>query len=294
MKEKNNFLLSGLLVLVSLVWAGSFIVVKQTTTTMNPVDLGFLRFLTATPIMIILLLLRRKKTKIPRKELPSLIILGLTGVTFLYVFQFLGISYTTASASSVLINTNVIFIAILSIALFHEQFTKKKTSGIVLSFLGVIIIIFSNIQNEHVAWDSLFVLGCFLILLSALCWAVYSIVGKRLLATYDSITVTTYAFILGTLLYIPFIIQSIPSTIQTITFDGWGAVLYLAVFCSVFGYLGWYYALQRTDASKAAVFLNLIPLFTILLSLIYGEIPTPIFLGGAILIILGVYLTQKS
>ena len=261
---------------------------------MNPLDLGFLRFLTATPIMIILLLLRRKKSTIPRKELPSLIILGLTGVTFLYVFQFLGILYTTASASSVLINTNVIFIAILSLIIFKEQYTKKKTIGIFLSFLGVIIIIFSNIQNEHASWDSLFVIGCVLILLSAFCWAIYSIVGKRLLATYDSLTVTTYGFILGTVMYIPFIIFSIPSTIQTITWNGWIAVLYLAIFCSVFGYLGWYYALQRTDASKAAVFLNLIPLFTILLSLIYGEIPTPIFLGGAILIILGVYLTQKS
>jgi len=294
MKGNNSLLLSGLLALVSLVWAGSFIVVKQTTTNVNPVDLGFLRFLTATPIMIILLLLRRKKTNIPRKELPSLIILGLTGVTFLYVFQFLGISYTTASAASVLINTNVIFIVILSSAFFHEKYSKKKIASILLSFLGVIIIIFSNIQNEHAAWDSLFVIGCLLVLLSALCWAVYSIVGKRLLVTYDSITVTTYAFILGTLLYIPFIIQSIPSTLQTITWNGWIAVLYLAVFCSVFGYLGWYYALQKTDASKAAVFLNLIPLFTILLALIYGEIPTPIFLGGAILIILGVYLTQKS
>ena len=107
-------------------------------------------------------------------------------------------------------------------------------------------------------------------------------------------TVTTYAFALGTLFYIPFVIPNIVPAIKKISINGWMAVLYLAIICSVFGYIGWYYALKKTEASKAAVFLNLIPLFTITMSLFLGETITVFFLLGGILIIYGVYLTQKG
>jgi drug/metabolite transporter (DMT)-like permease len=76
--------------------------------------------------------------------------------------------------------------------------------------------------------------------------------------------------------------------------NGWLAVLYLALICSIFGYLGWYYALKHTEASKAAVFLNFIPLFTILMSVFIGDHLTVFFLLGAGLIIYGVYLTQRT
>ena len=290
----NKVFVSFILVLVSLVWAGSFVVVKIVTEEIDPVFLGFLRFLVATPIMFLILLIRGKGISIPRKELPSLSILGLTGVTLLYLFQFIGIDITNASTAAVLINTNVIFIAILSALFLKETFGRKKISGVSLSFLGVIVIIFFNAPKETFLLENIFLLGCILILLSAFCWAIYSIVGKRLLKTYDMFTVTAYAFALGSLFYLPFVISDIVTTLQTVTIGAWLAVLYLALVCTVFGYIGWYYALKKTEASKAAVFLNLIPLFTIIMSFLIGESITVFFLLGAILITFGIYITQKS
>lgn len=287
-------MIAFLLILVSFVWAGSFIVVDIATQEMDPIDLGFLRFLVATPLMILIVLLRKKPLAIPRKELPSLVILGLTGVTLLYLFQFIGIDYTNASAASVLINTNVIFIALLSGVFLHEALTKKRVAGIALSFIGVFIIMFSDISKQELTFTNLFFIGCILILLSAFCWALYSFVGKRLLQIYDGVAITTYAFVLGTLFYIPFVASDILPVLQQTSLNGWLAVLYLAFACSIFGYLGWYYALKHIDASKAAVFLNFIPLFTILMSFFLGTPLTWFFLLGAILILYGVYLTQKS
>jgi drug/metabolite transporter (DMT)-like permease len=115
-----------------------------------------------------------------------------------------------------------------------------------------------------------------------------------MLKQYDMFTVTTYAFGLGPLFYLPFIYQDILPTLETISFNGWLAVLYLALFCSIFAYIGWYYALTKTEASKAAVFLNFIPLFAIVMSFFLGEPITIFFLFGASVIIHGVYLTQTS
>jgi drug/metabolite transporter (DMT)-like permease len=290
----KNLIMALLLILVSFVWAGSFIVVEIATKELDPIDLGFLRFLVATPLMILIVILRKKPLRVPRKELPWLVVLGLTGVTLLYLFQFLGIHYTNAPTASVLINTNVIFIAILSGWFLHEVLTRKRIAGIILSFIGVLVIMFSDLSTKEMTFDNLFFIGGILMLLSAFCWALYSLVGKRLLRTYDEFVITTYAFGLGTLFYIPFVFLHIGPVLQQTSMDGWLAVLYLALTCSLFGYLGWYYALKHIDASKAAVFLNFIPLFTILMSFFLGTSFSWFFLLGAGLIIYGVYLTQRT
>jgi drug/metabolite transporter (DMT)-like permease len=290
----KNMSIYLLLLLISLIWAGSFVVVKNATEEIDPIELGFLRFLVATPIMFLILLLRRQKMQVPIKEIPSLIILGLTGVTLLYLFQYLGINYTNASTSAILINTNIIFIAILSVFFLNESLTVKRIFGIAVSFFGVIVVVFSNIPEENFSLDNLFIIGSILVLLSAFCWAIYTIVGKRLLKKYDPLTITTYSFVLGTLFYIPLVIPNVFSNVQSLTFNGYFSIIFLALFCSVFGYIGWYYALKSTDASKAAVFLNFIPFFAIFMSFFYGEEITIFFILGAILIIYGVYLTQKN
>ena len=292
--NKSSTFISLILILVSFIWAGSFIAVKITVDEISPINLAFIRFLIAAPFMFLIILLRKKDKRIPKKELPSLAILGLSGVTLIYIFQYIGIEYTTASTASVLINANVIFIAILSAIFLREQFSIKKAAGVALSFFGVIVVIFAQTTNETIEFSDLFLIGCILVLLSAACWAIYSIVGKRILAKYDPITVTAYAFAIGTVFYLPFISLDIFPVIQNISFNGWMAVLYLALLSSVFGYIAWYYALSKTEASKAAVFLNLIPLFAITMSFFINEIPTILFLVGAIIIIYGVYLTQKS
>jgi drug/metabolite transporter (DMT)-like permease len=289
----KNLIITVLLILVSFVWAGSFIVVDITTREIDPIDLGFLRFLVATPLMILIVVLRKKPLLLPKKELPWLVVLGLTGVTLLYLFQFLGIHFTNAPTASVLINTNVIFIAILSDLFLHETLTRKRVAGIVLSFLGVFVIMFSDISKQALTFDNLFFIGGILMLLSAFCWALYSFVGKRLLKTYDEFVITTYAFGLGTLFYIPFVVLHLGPVLLQTSLNGWLAVLYLALTCSIFGYLGWYYGLKQIDASKAAVFLNFIPLFTILMSFFLGTSLTWFFLLGAALIIYGVYITQE-
>lgn len=290
----NKTLIYILLVIIAFVWASSFIVVKNATQEIDPIDLGFFRFLVATPIMFFILIYKKRDIHFPKKDLPSMIVLGATGATLLYFFQYIGITYTNASTSAVLININVIFIAILSMLILKEKISFKRFAGILLSFFGVIVVIFSNISKESISINNIFLLGSILVLLSAFCWAIYTIVGKRLLEKYDALNITTYAFALGTIFYIPLVANDIYVEIQSYSIDLIAYVLYLAIFCSVFGYIGWYYAIKEIEASKAAVFLNLIPLFAIIMGIFLGEKITYFFVLGAIFIIYGVYLTQKS
>jgi drug/metabolite transporter (DMT)-like permease len=292
--NKQSFSLSLLLTFISFIWAGSFIVVRNVVDTIPPVHLGFLRFLVATPLMFVALRIRGHHRLPSKKLFPFLGALGVTGVTLLYIFQYFGVEYTNASTSAVLINTNVIFIALLSLFILKERFNLRKSIGIVLSFIGVVLIVFAQLLNETIHFNAQFFMGVILIILSALCWAVYSILGKQLLGRYDEITVTAYAFLFGTLFYVPLALPGLSETVMHLSITDWMEVGYLAVACSLFAYVGWYYALKHTETSKAAVFLNFIPFFAIILSIFSGESITFFFLVGATLIIYGVYLTQRG
>ncbi len=291
--KSERLLVYALLVFASLSWAGSFIVVRLTHQEIPPFMLGFLRFVIATPVMFLILLVLKKHLFISIKKLPQLIVLALSGVTLLYMFQFTGVSLTSASTGGVLINTNVLFISLFSAHFFHERFTKLKLVGIVISFIGVIFVFFGQMSNETIAYSESFLLGSILVILSAICWAIYSIVGKHMLEKEDPLVINANVFLLGTLFFLPFVYSDINIVVSNISISGVIAVLYLGLFCSVFAYIAWYFALSKSEAAESAVFLNLIPLFTILLSMFIGEFPTPLFLLGAGFIIAGVILVQK-
>ena len=202
--------------IVALIWGTSFIAVKIGLESTSPIMLAFLRFLISSPLMAIILIMRKKIVKISKKDIPYLIILSLTGVTLLYIIQFTGIDYTTAINSALLINTNVIFIAIFSVIFLKERMTAKKIAGILAGFTGAAIVI-----TDGSFPVSIHAKGDFLILISAISWAIYTIVGKKLLGRYDSFTITTYTFLLGTFLFLPFIYResSIPTSLKA-----WGNI----------------------------------------------------------------------
>jgi drug/metabolite transporter (DMT)-like permease len=286
--------LSFILLLAALIWGGSFVVVKIAVAEMDPLILGAARFIIATPLMFLILFARRSNLRLPRREWPWLVVLGLTGVTLLYVFQYIGIAYTNASISSVLTETDVLFIALFSILFLKEVPSRLRIVGILLSFVGVIVVILSNLDLSTVSISGTLLLGCILVILSSVCWGIFSIVSKRILQSYDVIVVTTYTFALGTLFYLPIVGGSIVSSLQQTSLLGWAAILYLALVSTIVAYLAWNYALQHMDASQAGVYLTFIALFTILIAVPLGEQLTVAFFIGAALIISGVYLTQKS
>ena len=285
MRNKYEYIIP----IVALIWAGSFIAVKTGVEEISPIWLAFLRFAIASPFMFLIVLIKKKPLKIPLRELPTLLALALTGVTLMYILQYVGIKNTTAVNAAILINTNVIFITILSALTLKEKFSRKKYVGVMLSFTGAFLVIINNFSFSL----TLSLKGDLLVVFSAICWAIYSLIGKKIFERYDPITVNTYVFILGTLLFIPFV--NMNSINASISLQGWIMVFYLVLPCSVFAYLAWCYALTVMDATKVGVYLNLIPLFAMSLSyLILKEDITLLLLIGAALIIYGIYSTERG
>ncbi len=292
MKRKNIVKLT----LVMLIWAFSWVVLKFTLREVPPFSLAFLRFLIASPVIFLLTLITRgrKKLKICWREIPTYLVLGVTGVGALHAVEFIGLKYTSPINASLLVNLSVIFIALFAFLFLRENLGKKGWLGIGISFLGVFLLvskgaIFTFMGEETFRGDLLFIASSFF-------WTIYTLLGKKFLEKKDILVVITYAFIFGTLSLVPFALyENTFSLISEISVFSWLSIIYLAIFCSIIAYMFWFQTIKEEGASKVAAFLYLIPLLTAIFStiLLKEGLTLFIFFGGA-LIIYGVYLTESS
>ncbi|MGQ9460783.1 MAG: DMT family transporter [Candidatus Bathyarchaeaceae archaeon] len=288
MKIKIFLMLS----IVIFLWGSSFALLKLGLEEISPINLAFLRFLIALPFFVVFTYFQDKHVfdKSIFRDWKILLTLGLTGVTLYHVFQNFGLRLTTASNSSLLISSNPIFIALLDHFYLKEKMTWKRVFGIILAFLGIILII----RPSKSTFDPMGVAGDLLSLGAGLSWALYSVFGKKVLASYGAQRVTMFSMIFGTLLLFPILLVSEKPALPTSLWL-WFLLLILSLPCSGMAYLFWYKALEDVSPTKAGVFLFFLPVVSVSVAhLVLLESLDISFAIGALFVMLGVIITQRS
>ncbi|EGW36813.1 triose-phosphate Transporter family protein [Desulfosporosinus sp. OT] len=284
------------MVLTTIFWSGAFITGKIAVGEFPPFALTFFRFLFALPLIFIILYVREPKNLLPRgRQWSALILLGIVGTFCYHALFFTSLKYTTAINSSLIGAMNPMVTTILAAVFFSERLTPWRLLGIFLSFSGV----FLFITNGDLQLISQFEFnkGDLIMLLAVCCFAVYSLLSRRYMKQYllSPLMVTAYTFLICVVISIPFMLWENPATyLSSATLSGWLSILYMSVFASVLGYLFQMVAIQRIGAPRTAIFINLVPIFTIIQSVtILGESITLIKLIAAAIVITGVYLATR-
>ncbi len=284
--------------MMAAVWIYSlgWIVIKIGLNELPPVSFATLRFTIATCLMMVFIGATRQFSAIKtfeKRDWGIFLILGFVGVFLCYVLTFSALTLTTATDGGVLINLDAVFIAILSILFLNEKFTFFKSVGFFAAFLGVILILTQG-DLFFGALTSARILGNFLIIASAICWAVFSVIGKTVTDRFEPALVTGLSFAIGApmLAVLSFSIEDV-GLVLAASMISWSCILYLGVANSIATLL-FFTCLKRTEeASRVSVFFLLLPIFVpILAFFIIGEIITYFTVLGAILIILGVYFVE--
>ncbi|QJW46130.1 DMT family transporter [bacterium BFN5] len=286
----------ALMVLTAVFWSGAFITGKLAIREFPAFALTFFRFLLAIPFIFAILYKRQPDNWIPRaKDWKPLILLGIGG-TFLYHALFFScLKYTTAINSSLIGSTNPMITALLAALLIKERMSTVRAFGTLLSLFGVILTV------THGQWSVLanfeFNSGDLLMFAAVCSWAGYSLFSRKVMQHYQlsPLMLTAYTFLICTIFSIPFVLWENPATyLPQATLGGWLSILYMSIFASVLGYLFHFMAIQKIGAAKAAIFINLVPVFTIVQSIvILGEAFDLLKLISALIIISGVYLTTR-
>ena len=285
-----------LMVLTTIFWSGAFITGKIAVGEFPPFALTFFRFLFALPLIFTILYIREPGNLFPRgRQWPALILLGFIGTFCYHALFFTSLEYTTAINSSLLGATNPMVTTLLAVMFFNERLTPWRVLGIILSFSGVFLFITSGDLQliSHFQFNK----GDILMLIAVCCFAVYSLLSRRYMKQYllSPLMVTSYTFLICVVISVPFVLWENPATyLFSATASGWLSILYMSVFASVLGYLIQMVAIQRIGAPRTAIFINLVPIFTIIQSVtILGESITLIKLIGAAIVITGVYLATR-
>lgn len=270
------------------VWGSTFISSKKLLQFYTPAQIMVTRFLLA---YCALSLLRPRCLKLSRREEAVFLLLGLTGCSLYFYTENTALTYTLASNVSIILAAAPILTAILAHFAGEERFQRSTLLGFLLAFTGVVLVV----------CNGTFVLklnprGDLLALGAASCWAVYSVLLQRLSQGLDPILITRRTLFWGIVTAGPILLtEGVPYPTAPLTEPVvFGNFLFLGLIGSGLCYVLWNKAFRLLGVVATNNFIYLNPFVTIVTAWFFLQEPiSPIALLGAVLITVGVVVTQR-
>jgi len=283
-----------LLVLVTLFWGNSFIAIKHVVSYVSPLELVALRFIPVALTFAVLLMPTRWKQvrALVREEWRRLVFLGLTGAILYNVFLAWGETRLPAGTASLIIALNPAFIYLLSLLFLGERFRWTRMMGLIVAFAGLFVIIRWGSGRLLTLSNAKYVL---ITMLAPTTWAVYTVYGKSVVARHSPLLVTGVSMSFAGLFSVVFVGPGLLAKVSSLPLSFWAAVLFLSWPCTVFAFSVWFGALEHREASQVAVFIYLVPLFSVSFShwLLDESITLPLLLG-ALILVAGVIMVNRG
>lgn len=277
------------------VWGASFIATKVAVGEASPNTIVWLRFAMGVIILGWAVFTRKQFKWITLKELGYFSLLGFLGITFHQWLQSNGLVTAQATTTAWIVATTPIFIALLGWLVLKEKLGWFRVAGIALAALGVLLVVSKGDLNS-LTIGKFGTVGDYLVMISAVNWAVFSVLSRDGLKDHPAARMMFYVMTLGWIfISILFVAGSGFNEINRLTASGWVAVIFLGVLCSGIAYIFWYDALQEIPASRLGVLLYIEPLVAVVVAaIILGEaITLPALIGGAV-ILFGVWMVNKK
>jgi drug/metabolite transporter (DMT)-like permease len=230
------------------------------------------------------------------KQLALTAVLGLFGV-FLYNICFFGaLARIPAGRAALFMALNPLMTVALGAIVLGETLTRAKWAAFAISVTGVAIILAKgSLTTELGRIGTAIGTGDALMLCAPLCWAAYTLIGKRALTEMRPLLATTCAVLWGA----AFLLCGAWTEFDRVQWSGiglstWLAVAYLGIFGTALSFAWWYDAVAVLGSSRTAIFNNLVPVFAVVLSGILLDEPlAPSQIAGGMLVIAGVLLVNK-
>jgi drug/metabolite transporter (DMT)-like permease len=279
-----------LTILAGVLWGTSFPAIKIGLMSVDPFMFVFLRMFLAS-VLVLLISSVTKSLDVSLAKERLVWYLGLLN-GFAYLVQYLGMSATTASKSSLLVNLSAVWVAVLSWFVLKERFSKEKMLGIVSGLIGVFFIT-TNLNLLELTQGM--IIGDGLVFLSGILWSFFIVYNKKIIDAYNAIQFMPWIFLATTLPLTPFIFLSSNSSLLNLSDEAWTAIVYTAIFCWLIPYYLWLKGLKHISPVASTIILLIEVIVAIAVSFFFlGETFTMIAGIGASLIFLAIILVSIS
>jgi drug/metabolite transporter (DMT)-like permease len=282
---------AGILV-VMVLWAANFIVVKSALDVLPPVGFTFLRFVLASITLFALLRWREGSIGLPRRDLLPICGLGALGFGLYQILWTTGLATVPAGDSALIIASTPVLVAFLAVLAGSDVLTPAKIVGGVTSFAGVAIVIASG-EGLTIGGS---LAGEAITLLAALCWSVFLAFGAPVLGRQSPLRATAWATLSGTVVLAPLALGQLSGAgITSLPAEAIGAVLYSGFLAAGVSNVVVQNGVKVIGPTRTSAYQVLVPaLAVVLAALLLAEPIRPGQVLGGGIIVLGVLITRGS
>ncbi len=290
-------------------WGASFPLTKLTLTWLGPTTVAFVRWSISAAALLGWLAARRNlgsaRQLLARHGRTVAWVAG-TGVTLFYFLENLALRYTTATNAGVLANLTSVFMVLIAVVWLRERLRPGEWLALIIAFAGAVL---TSQGAGHLTLVGPGLIGDLLMVIATFFGAVYSIGGKRLVATYPAEVVTAVVAAVGALFLLPLALWEIAGglgmaesgiatgfgQIARLPLVAWAALLLLGLGAGALANVWWLRLLNHTTASRAGMALFLIPVISTVLAVVALHEPlTPTIVAGGVLVLSGMAVTRRE
>jgi drug/metabolite transporter (DMT)-like permease len=282
------------LVAVALLWGGTWVAGRIAVGEASPLAVASWRFLLATLALGSLLVAREGWPRWGRREWLLALQLGLTGI-FLYNVCFLyGLKFIEAGRGALVVALTPVAIAVADGLFFGARLPPRRMVGIALALTGCLLVVTRGepaaLLHGAVGLGEWLILGCVVL------WTAYTFIGRGATKAMSPLAATFAAAFTGWLmLTAAALVDGSLFSLAQISGQGAASIVFLGLFGTAVAFTWYAAAVHTLGATRAGAFINLVPVFAVLLgALLLGErLPASVLMGGA-LVLTGVIITNRT
>ena len=269
--QKNNILTYILLVLTAVFWGGSFVLTKEiflSAPSITPSIIVTLRLVVASTVFVPFLLIAKKWQKIERNDIKYFFLLAFLEPFTYFLCENNGIKLVPGGISSIIIATIPVFVPFGLYFAYHEKLYKINVIGVLLSLIGIAVMI----SGDGITAD-MSLKGILLLFGAVVIAVLYTIVLMKVVKRYHPFTITVHLNLIGLVYFVPTLLIFDFQNFMDVTFTVkiFAMIACLGIVCSTLSYVFFNYGIVKVGASRASVFNNSIPVFTLIFAAMLGQ-----------------------
>ncbi len=272
-----------------LIWGSSFIALKSAMGDLGEYTVIFLRMLTAS-LCFVYFIKGFLKFDFTKRDMKYILLLAIFEPCLYFLFEAKALIYTSASQAGMITSLMPLLTAIAAGYFLKEIISRRLLFGSLIAMIGAVWLSVQATTTVHAPNPSL---GNFLEFCAMACATGYTLVTRYLVDRYSALFITAIQAFIGAIFFFPFFIYEVIFYDMTFSLEAISWTVYLGVVVTLGGYGLFNFSLTKIEASKAAMFVNLIPVFTLILAFfILGEKLSLQELIASATILCGVILSQ--
>jgi drug/metabolite transporter (DMT)-like permease len=281
----------GLIVCVAL-WGSVFIGVHELLPELDPPQMVTLRFAIIGAAFAAVLAVRRDWwPRIEGREWWTVLVAAICAVPASQLPIIDGQRFLSPPIAALVVTFAPAIAAVLAAIAYRERLAARSVAGFAIALGGVamIVVLGAGTGAQAEASDPL---RASLALISPLAWAIYTLISKPLALRHHAIGIVGVTMIVGALSMAPLFPHAFEGA-RDLSAGGWAWLVFLAIGGSAGPYILWTMSLQTLPVSRTAAFMYLVPVFALFwTATLLGQAPSAIALGGGMVVLAGVALTQ--